>query len=146
MKAAGNMPDDEKITSDCYIFLLAKAYQKGHHLVQKRLEPYGLTNIQYVVLEGLWNQEGQTAVELGKRLMIDKATLSGVLDRMIEAGWLQKNRDKHDRRRFRIFPSKKANDIKDELINERQQANEELLAGYTLEERILLRRLLLGIV
>jgi len=69
--------------SRCYVYLLSKAYQKGHGLVQKRLLPYGLTNIQYVVLELLWHREGLTAGEIGRLLVIDKATLSDVLDRMV---------------------------------------------------------------
>jgi DNA-binding MarR family transcriptional regulator len=49
-----------------------------------------LTNLQHLVLEGLWYEAGQTAAELGKMLVMDKATLSGVLDRMSEAGWIEK--------------------------------------------------------
>ncbi|HDR46996.1 MAG TPA: MarR family transcriptional regulator [Geoalkalibacter subterraneus] len=131
--------------SICYIFLLSKAYQRGHGLVQKRLQPYGVTNVQYVVLETLWKDEGLTAGELGQFLTIDKATLSGILDRMADADLLIKRHDPQDKRMLRLYPSEKANNLKDVLIEERRQANEELLAGFTQEERILLRRLLLSI-
>ncbi len=140
------MPIPPAANSSCYIFLLSKAYQKGHGLVQKRLQPYGLTNVQYVVLEALWDREGLTAVELGQLLTIDKATLSGILDRMADAALLIKRHDPKDRRMLRLYPSEKANNLKDLLIKERKQANEELLAGFTPEERILLRRLLLSII
>ena len=131
---------------ECYVYLLAKAYQKGHGLVQKRLRPYGLTNIQYVVLELLWHQEGLTAGEIGKVLVIDKATLSGVLDRMHDSGWLSKKQDKSDKRLLRLYPSEKANQLKKQLVDERKHANEELLSGFTVDERILLRRLLLALL
>ncbi len=131
--------------SSCFIFLLSKAYQKGHGLVQKRLQPYGVTNVQYVVLEALWDREGLTAVELGQLLTIDKATISGILDRMADADLLIKRHDTKDRRMLRLYPSEKANNLKETLIEERKQANEELLAGFTPEERVLLRRLLLSI-
>ena len=139
------MPDHNNVTSSCYVFLLAKAYQKGHGLVQKRLQPYGVTNVQYVVLEALWHQAGLTAVELGQLLTIDKATLSGIIDRMVDAGLLIKRHDTQDKRLIRLYPTERANGLKDKLIEERKQANEELLAGFTPEERILLRRLLLSI-
>lgn len=132
--------------AECYVYLLAKAYQRGHGLVQKRLRPYGLTNIQYVVLELLWQQEGLTAGDIGKVLVIDKATLSGVIDRMIDSGWLNKKQDESDRRLFRLYPADKANQLKEQLIDERKNANEELLSGFTMEERILLRRLLLSLL
>ncbi len=139
------MPTPLTNSSNCYIFLLSKAYQKGHGLVQKRLQPYGVTNVQYVILEALWHQEGLTAVELGQLLTIDKATLSGILDRMADADLLIKRNDTQDKRMLRVYPTEKANHLKDKLIEERKRANEELLAGFTQEERILLRRLLLSI-
>jgi MarR family transcriptional regulator, organic hydroperoxide resistance regulator len=140
------MAENNIINTDCYIFLLAKASQKGHQLVQKRLEPYEITNIQYIVLEVLWNQEGLTAVELGKRLMIDKATLSGILERMVEGGWLIKSPDDQDKRMIRLFPSEKSQALKGKLIEEREEANEELLSGFDPEERTLLKSLLLRLL
>ncbi|MBT3225039.1 MAG: MarR family transcriptional regulator [Deltaproteobacteria bacterium] len=137
------MPEKKKILSDCYVFLLSKAYQKGHQLVRKRLKPFGITNVQYVILEMLWEKEGLTAVELGTQLKIDKATLSGILDRMTESGFLIKKQDDQDRRMVHLFPSKKVNRMKVQLTEERKSANEELLAGFTIEERVVLRRLLL---
>jgi DNA-binding MarR family transcriptional regulator len=140
------MGKKNKIDTDCYIFLLSRASQKGHQLVQKRLEPYEITNIQYVVLEMLWNQEGLTAVELGRRLMIDKATLSGILERMVSGGWVKKNQGEKDKRITRLFPSEKAWTLKKRLIREREKANEELLSGFKKEERALLKKLLLEIL
>jgi DNA-binding MarR family transcriptional regulator len=128
---------------DCVVFFLAKAYQKAHSQFQKHLKPYGLTNMQHLVLEALWYQEGFTAAELGKNLVLDKATLSGVLDRMDEAGWIDKRTDAEDRRQVRLYPSAKANELKDELIAVRKQANDELLAGFTQEQRILFKRFLM---
>ena len=123
----------DKPLPDCTIFLLAKAYQKAHGQFSQQLKPYGLTNYQHLVLEGLWYQDGQTAAELGKMLVLDKATLSGVLDRLSHADWIVKQPDPEDRRLTRLYPSKKANDLKDELIELRKQANEELLSGFTLK-------------
>ena len=127
---------------DCTIFLLAKAYQKAHGRFKDMLKPYGLTNLQHLVLEGLWYEAGQTAAELGKLLVMDKATLSGVLDRMTDAGWIEKRPDPDDRRVVRIFPSRRADREKEALIALRQQANEELLGRFSLEEQVLLKRFL----
>ena len=127
---------------DCTIFLLAKAYQKAHGRFKDMLKPYGLTNLQHLVLEGLWYEAGQTAAELGKLLVMDKATLSGVLDRMTEAGWVDKRPDPDDRRVVRLFTSAKTGEQKAELIALRQQANEDLLARFSLEEQVLLKRML----
>lgn len=127
---------------DCTIFLLAKAYQKAHRQFKKRLRPYKLTNLQHLVLEGLWYINGQTAAELGKMLVLDKATLSGVLDRMVEAGWVVKRQDADDGRLTRLYPSTKAAELKKELIDERRDANQDLLKGFSLEEQLLFKRML----
>jgi DNA-binding MarR family transcriptional regulator len=127
---------------DCTIFLLAKAYQKAHGRFKAMLRPYDLTNLQHLVLEGLWYREGMTAADLGKLLVLDKATLSGILDRMIDAGWIRKKRDPDDRRLYRIFTTEKANHARQELIDLRIKANEELLDGFSDEERVLFKRLL----
>jgi DNA-binding MarR family transcriptional regulator len=127
---------------DCAIFLLAKAYQKAHRRFKVMLRPYDLTNLQHLVLEGLWCREGMTAAELGKLLILDKATLSGILDRMIDAGWIRKARNPNDKRVYRLFTTEKANRVKQELIGLRIKANKELLGGFTEEERVIFKRLL----
>ena len=127
---------------DCTIFLLAKAYQKAHGDFKKRLRPFRLTNLQHLVLEALWYREGFTASELGKFLVLDKATLSGVLERLEDAGWVEKRPDPGDRRVVHLYPSAKAEAQKEALIELRKAANEKLLSVFTLEEQILLKRFL----
>ena len=136
----------KKPLPDCTIFLLAKAYQKAHGQFKRQLKPYGLTNNQHLILEGLWYQDGQTAAELGKLLVLDKATLSGVLGRLSNADWIVKRQDPEDRRNTRLYPSEKANLLKDELIELRKRANENLLAGFNLEEQLLFKRFLLDLM
>lgn len=136
------MSEHTKPLPDCTIFWLAKAYQKAHGDFKEILKPYGLTNLQHLVLEGLWYQEGQTAAELGKMLVLDKATLSGVLERMHEGGWIEKRRDPDDRRVVRLFPSTRAEGNKTALIALRRDANASLMADFSLEEQVLLKRML----
>ncbi len=133
------LPED---LPECMVFLLGKAYQKAHSDFNRRLRPYGLTNMQHLVLEGLWYQPGMTAAELSKLLILDKATLSGVLDRMVETGWIVKSPDPEDRRVQRIYPSEEANRLKPELIKKRKEANQEILELFSPEERVLLKRFL----
>ena len=89
---------------ECMVFLLGKAYQKAHGSFKKQLKKYGLTNMQHLVLEGLWYSPGMTAAELGKLLIIDKATTSGVLERMVDTGWIIKKPDPDDGRVQHLYP------------------------------------------
>lgn len=127
---------------NCIIFLLAKAYQKAHGNFKGRILAHGLTPVQHLILEALWEQEGISPGEIGKSLVLDNATLSGVLDRMAEKGWISKEKDVKDRRFVRIYLSDKAREMKTLLLEERELANDEILRDLTLEEKVLLKRLL----
>jgi len=65
---------------------------------------------------------------------------------MVESGWIVKKPDLEDRRVQRIYISDKADSFKDRLINERTQANKDLLSNFTMEESIILKRLLRDIM
>ncbi len=134
---------DRESLPDCIVFFLAKAYQKAHGRFRERLKPYGLTNMQHLVLEALWYQEGFTAAELGKNLVLDKATMSGVIERLTGGGWLERRSDPEDGRVQRLYPSDRANEMKLELIGVRRMVNDELLVSFTTEERLLFKRFLM---
>ena len=131
-----------KTFDDCIIFLLAKAYQKAHGNFKKRLHTYGLTPIQHLILEALWRKDGISASDIGKKLVLDGATLSGVLDRMAAGGWVLKEPDAGDKRMLRIFLTVKSKSLRSKLSEARNQTNEELLKPFTLEEKVLLKRFL----
>lgn len=127
---------------DCIVFLLAKAYQKAHGNLKKRLHRYGLTPIQNLILEALREQDGLSAGDIGKRLVLDNATLSGVLDRLADRDWIEKHTDLNDKRLLRVYLTDKAKALQGELAEERKQANEEILHALSIEEKVLLKRLL----
>jgi DNA-binding MarR family transcriptional regulator len=131
---------------DCILFLLSKAYQKGHGEFKKLLKPYGLTNLQHLVLEGLMYEPGVTAVELGKELILDKATLSGVINRLLEGGWIEKVGDANDSRVQRLYLAESSKSVVAEIIASRKGFDEKFLAGMSPEENILLKRLLRDLV
>lgn len=103
---------------------------------------FGLTPIQVLVIEVIREQEGLSAGEIGKRVVLDSATLSGVLDRLAEREWIVKETDTEDKRSLRIYLGEKTKEITRDLTRDREAANEEILAGFSMEERVLLKRLL----
>ena len=127
---------------DCIVFNLAKAYQTAHGRLAALLKPLGLTPIQTLVLDAIAQGDGPSASEIGKRLLLDNATISGVLDRLADGGWIVKQADERDRRALRIFPSDKALDLNNQAVAAREEANDQILAELTLEEKVLLKRLL----
>lgn len=65
---------------------------------------YGLTMAQWFALGcvGHAEESGLTHSELGKRLMLSKAPITGVVDRLERSGFVVRAADEHDRRVSRI--------------------------------------------
>jgi MarR family transcriptional regulator, organic hydroperoxide resistance regulator len=68
-----------------------------------RLEPFGLTPFHWLVLCCLWQEDGMPTSYIGERLQQVGGTLTGVLDRMEERGFVRRERDRQDRRICRIW-------------------------------------------
>ena len=58
--------------NDVILFVLSKANQRAYAMFKSKLQPFGLTPIQALVLHALYGEEGLSAGELGKRLVLDK--------------------------------------------------------------------------
>jgi DNA-binding MarR family transcriptional regulator len=127
---------------DCVLFLLSKAYQKASANIKKRLQEYELTPVQNLVIQALYEEEGLSAGELGKKLLFDNATLSGVLDRLADGGWIDKNPADEDKRFLRLRLTPKAKQIIGALFEATEKANEEVMKSLRVEERFLLTRML----
>ena len=141
MSVKKNHPLPE-LLDDCFIFLVAKVYQKAHANFKKQLRQYDLTPMRHLVLEALWNEEGLTAGEIARRLVLDNATLSGVIDRMAKTGWIVKQADPDDKRAMQIFLTPKGKELKSPILEERKKANEESLSPLSVDEKVFLKRLL----
>ncbi|MBE7004279.1 MAG: MarR family transcriptional regulator [Ruminococcaceae bacterium] len=62
------------------------------------LKPLGLTYTQYIVFLVLWEKDGITVGELCDRLMLDSGTLSPLLKKMEQAGYVERKRSEEDDR------------------------------------------------
>ena len=127
---------------DCLVFLLAKAYQRAHSAFKQKLAPFGITPVQHLILAVLAEEDFVSPAEISDRVAMDGATLSGVLDRMTEAGLIKKEENPQDRRSIRVSLSPKAKRMREELAEQRKSINEELTAKFSLEEKLLLKRML----
>lgn len=84
-------------------FALYSASLAMTKLYQPHLKPLGLTYPQYLVLLALWENEGVTVSEVGQRVQLDSGTLSHLLKRLEQAGFISRTRDTgHDERRVII--------------------------------------------
>ncbi len=62
------------------------------------LKPLGLTYTQYIVFLVLWEKDGLSVTEIGERLMLDNGTLSPMLKKLEQAGYIRRRRSREDDR------------------------------------------------
>ena len=62
------------------------------------LKPLGLTYTQYIVFLVLWEKDGISVSEICDRLMLDNGTLSPLLKKMEQAGYVMRRRSSRDDR------------------------------------------------
>ena len=62
------------------------------------LKPLGLTYTQYIVFLVLWEKDGLTVGEIGEKLLLDNGTLSPLLKKMEQAGYVRRERSREDER------------------------------------------------
>lgn len=77
------------------------------------LKPLGLTYTQYIVLLVLWEKDEITVGEICEKLMLDNGTLSPLLKKMQEEGYIEKRRSKEDDRVVLVSLSKEGRALQD---------------------------------
>lgn len=66
------------------------------------LKQHGLTEQQWRILRVLLDEDGLEPRQLCERCLISSPSITGVLMRMEEAGWIQRARMAHDQRRVTV--------------------------------------------
>ena len=79
-------------------FPLYAASRKVVSLYTPWLKPLGLTYTQYLVFLVLWEKDGITVGEICDKLMLDNGTLSPLLKKMQQAGYVERRRSGEDDR------------------------------------------------
>ena len=79
-------------------FPLYAAARNVTSLYTPYLKPLGLTYTQYIVFLVLWEKDGVPVSEIGERLMLDNGTLSPLLKKMEQAGYVTRRRSAEDDR------------------------------------------------
>ncbi|WP_313486507.1 MarR family transcriptional regulator [Pseudescherichia sp.] len=102
------------VTVDQFLcFALYSASLAMTKLYQSRLKPLGLTYPQYLVLLALWEKDNVTVSEIGARVQLDSGTLSQLLKRLEESGFISRRRDVgRDERKVLISLTEQGEELK----------------------------------
>ena len=110
---------------DCISFVVGKAAQQVTRRARELLAPFGVTPGQYAVLKVLADAEALSGAEIGKRMQLDSASVTGVLDRMESQGLAERRPDPKDRRAQLVAATAKARQLLPRLDKEMDRLNAE---------------------
>ena len=90
----------------------------------------------------LWNQDGVTQTELCERMGCEPPTLTNMVKKLEAYGLLMRKKDAFDARVTRVFLTEEGRKIRGPIDEIWQKHQDKMLEGISLEEQILLKRLL----
>lgn len=128
---------------DSCSYLLARLARIHRNRVGAALQKVGLHVGQEMVLLQLWMQDGQTQSELVERTQVEPPTVTKMLTRMEAARLVERRRDPQDARVSRVYLTEQGRALEDSVSAAVLGTDEQMLRGFTLEERLLLRRMLM---
>lgn len=108
-------------------FLVSQVKQIQGRVFEKLLAEADISEFngaQGRILYVLWQADSVPIIELSKKTGLAKTTLTGMLDRMEEAGLIRRNYDKTDRRQVIITLTKKAKELNDKYYEVSHKMNE----------------------
>lgn len=126
-------------------FLLAQVSRLHHYRAHELFVGLGLYRGQPPVLHALWDQDGLTHGELAQRLQITPATITKMIQRMEKAGFLQRKPDADDQRVSRVYLTEAGRAVRADLQAALDRLEVENFAGFSDDEKVVLRRFLLRI-
>jgi DNA-binding MarR family transcriptional regulator len=121
---ASNLLTMDRI-EDCISFLLGKAQQRVMRRAKELLAEHDVTPGQYATLCVLWEKDGQTGAEVGTRLVIDSATMTGILDRLERADLIERRPHPSDRRIYRLYVTERGTALRPPLDRAMDRLNHE---------------------
>ncbi|MBN9604494.1 MAG: MarR family transcriptional regulator [Afipia felis] len=95
-KASSDRPTPRLDDFLCFAVYSANlAYGRAYKPI---LEKLGLTYTQYIAIVALWEQDNQTVGGLGEKLFLESNTLTPILKKLEELGYVERKRDPADER------------------------------------------------
>jgi MarR family transcriptional regulator, organic hydroperoxide resistance regulator len=127
-------------------YLLAQVCRAHRARAQELLAVIGLHPGQEMMLLRLWPGDGMAQSQLAEEMCVQPATLTKMIDRVERSGLVLRRPDAEDQRISRVYLTDTGRAAQAPAEQAWSVLEAESMATLTLEERILLRRLLLQVL
>lgn len=125
--------------------LLRTASTAFNRVFRMQLAPQGVTYGQFQYLQSLWEADGLTQTELTRKVGVEMASSTAILDSLEERGFIKRARNSSDRRKIHVYLTTEGAALKRNLmacaiatnaIARRGISNSEALALFDIVGRI----------
>lgn len=112
-----------------FLFTLGELARLVRAYADRQAARYGITRAQWAVLAKVERFEGMKQTELAEQMEMQPITLTRLIDRLCENGWIERRGDDSDRRVNRLFLRKAARPLLAKLSGLRSELTEAALEG-----------------
>lgn len=120
-------------------YLMRQILNSVAHQVTRELEPSGLTNAQWVPMLKLYLGCASTVAELARECNLDAGSMTRLLDRLEAKGLCRRVRSSEDRRVVNLELTPAGNDAAKEIPVVLSRVQNAHLAGFSVDEWLLLK-------
>lgn len=131
--------DDAEMNESIFMYDISRLMKKHF---DRRARALGLTRAQWLAVGMLRRNPGINQVELADKLDVEPMTVARLIDRLEEAGWVERRTDKADRRAKRLYLTSRTQTMVNQIRNLSMQLRSDALAGITPEEHTALLKVL----
>lgn len=117
-------------------------YRYKHALILEHIEKYDLKSSELPVLMTVAENDGMCQEEIVYVLKVDKSKIARTVKNLCDKGFLERKKNKEDKRYYSIYLTLKAYEIKPLLKKEMKIINNQILKDFSDEELKLLIKML----
>ena len=112
-----------------FLFTLGEVFRLIRVYADKEAARYGITRAQWGVLAKVERSEGMKQTELAELLEVQPITLTRLIDKLCDNGWIERRGDETDRRVNRLYLKKAARPLLGKLAGLRSELTATALEG-----------------
>jgi MarR family transcriptional regulator, transcriptional regulator for hemolysin len=112
-----------------FLFTLGELQRMVRAYADRQASRYGITRAQWAVLAKVERFEGMKQSELAEQMEMQPITLTRLIDRLCDNGWIERRNDDSDRRVNRLYLRKAARPLLGKLGGLRSELTATALEG-----------------
>jgi MarR family transcriptional regulator, transcriptional regulator for hemolysin len=112
-----------------FLFALGEVQRLMRAYADKEAARYGITRAQWAVLAKVERTEGMKQTELAEQLEMQPITLTRLIDKLCDNGWIERRGDNNDRRVNRLYLKKAARPLLGKLAGLKSEITAAALEG-----------------